>query len=332
MTTSPQPRAPRPSAIRRRPQPSPSLDEFIHAGTAGDTAHAEATPEVAVAVVEPAHHAHHRSGLIHFAIFIGLCALGVALFNVYHSLIEPIPPVSQVAPSAAPSATNMRPESVLPPATAPLPTTIPASVQTMSAVQGVQWLALTDLQFARHDLLLGMNATAMASLVLAKIHLNFLGKPFAPEVTELDRIIAGLQSAPILSLGDLDRDIEQLKGTWARITFGPSLGDGSLLGWLTPWRHPSAPDSRPELETTDAGRYLVARLDRLKWLALWGDEAGLRKASATLEDLLGEKFLKSPEAKPWLLWIRALQRTPLRHDVTEVNTLIVRLSRLELQP
>ncbi len=341
MTNSP-PRAPRPSAIRRRPLPdsSQSVEEFIQAGTGVDGSPAEgasatsvsATPSTASKPtpqipLKQQTHVRRGGGNAHFALFLSMCALGVASFDAYRLLLpQPTPVVPVTSPrESLPSKVVASPP---PPAAAPAPT------PSMSASQGIQWLAITDLQFARHDLLLGLNDSAIASLVLAKIHLNFLGKPFAPESIELDRILSGLQSAPVLSLGHLDRDIEALKETWVRVTFGPPPlgGDTGLLGWLTPWHKSNHPESRTELETTDAGRYLVARLDRLKWLALWGDEAGLRSASATLEDLLGSQFLKSPEAKPWLFWIRSLQRTPLRHDVTELNTLIVRLSRMELPP
>jgi hypothetical protein len=199
--------------------------------------------------------------------------------------------------------------------------------------QRVQWLALTDLQFARHDLLLGLNESAEDSLILAKVHLGLLGESFAAEASTLDRLIVNLKGAQVLSLGQLDSDIETLKGDWLRMTFGSSTKPRQgLLDWLTPWRRSVRQEGRTELETTDAGRYLVARLDRLKWLALWGDERGFRQASATIETFLGPQFLGSSDAKLWSTWIRGLQRIPLRHDVTELNTLIVRLSRLELPP
>ena len=345
--TNGQPRVPRPSAIRRRPQPAQSVDDFIHGGIGVDTPPLENMPAAATSVTPPPiveappRRAVRGGGerKAYFALFLGVCALGVSLFDAYRLLLAPpaqtMPqdalPSTQVAAARPPSEVVAPTPAPVPPA--PLPSIAATPLTSMSNVQGMQWLALTDLQFARHDLLLGLNSSAMAELVLAKIHLNYLGKQFAPEAIELDRIISALQHEPVLSLGQMDHDIEALKEAWVRVTFGPPpANEGGLLGWLTPWHHATPSEGRTELETTDAGRYLVARLDRLKWLALWGDEAGLRKASATLDDLLGPQFLKSPEAKPWLFWIRGLQRTPLRHDVTELNTLIVRLSRLELPP
>ncbi|CAK0779964.1 hypothetical protein CCP3SC15_60017 [Gammaproteobacteria bacterium] len=346
--TNSQPRASRPSAIRRRPQPAQSVDDFIQAGTGSDapvegTSVSVASAPAAPLPEPPAPTRPKGEGKTYFALLLGLCALGVALFDSYRLMWEPLAQEVQsgvqagaphviplVAPPGAPQET-VRTEGGSSSPTSVSPTAESASPPT--GIQGVQWLALTDLQFARHDLLLGLNTSAMSSLVLAKVHLSLLGKPFAAETTALDRIISRLQNAPALSLGQLDHDIETLKEAWLRVTFGPALqANEGLLDWLTPWHRPIRQEGRSELETTDMGRYLVARLDRLKWLALWGDERGLRQASATLEALLGQQFMKSPEAKPWLLWIRGLQRTPLRHDVTELNTLIVRLSRLELPP
>jgi hypothetical protein len=236
------------------------------------------------------------------------------------------------ATTVIPGAVVTPPATVAPPPAAEAPPTSKPE-EGIQGVQGVQWLALTDLQFARHDLLLGLNVPAMNSLVAAKIYLTLLGKPFAAELTALERTISRLQTAPILSLGQLDHDIESLKETWVRVMFSSDLqAGGGLLGWLTPWHHSAPQKEHTELETTDAGRQLVARLDRLKWLALWGDEYGFRQASTTLPTLLGLQFQESSAARPWLIWIRGLQRIPLRHDVTDINTLIVRLSRRELPP
>ncbi|CAK0747984.1 hypothetical protein CCP3SC1_1710002 [Gammaproteobacteria bacterium] len=367
--TNSQPRASRPSAIRRRPQSAQSVDEFIQAGV-GDAppekSPVSASPTTSVpppeapvsetsvlaptpvrssgevkVTVEP----KKGDGKTHFAIFLGVCALGVALFDSYRLALEPLlqevqqivlpGTLSAIQPISTPSSPQgvVHSEGGAPPPVAVQPSESPPVAQPQPGIQGVQWLALTDLQFARHDLLLGLNTSAMASLVLAKVHLSLLGKPFADEATALDRVLSKLQNTPVLSLGQLDREVETLKDTWVRLTFGPAPSSGGWLSWLLPWhRHSARQEGHTELETTDAGRYLAARLDRLKWLALWGDERGLRQAGADLENLLGRQFLDDPEAKPWLSWIRGLQRTPLRHDVTELNTLIVRLSRMELSP
>jgi hypothetical protein len=217
--------------------------------------------------------------------------------------------------------------------TAPPPPPASQPEAEIQGVQGVQWITITDLQFARHDLLLGLNASAMNSLIRAKIYLTLLGKPFAAELTALDRVISRLQTAPVLSLSQLDHDIVSLEDTWAQVTFSSeSQSEGGLLGWLTPWRYSASQKEHTKLETTEAGRELIARLDRLKWLALWGDEEGFRKVGTTLLPLLGPRFQESPAARPWLIWIRGLQHAPLRHDVTDLNTLIVRLSRRGLPP
>ncbi|CAK0771596.1 hypothetical protein CCP3SC5AM1_730013 [Gammaproteobacteria bacterium] len=338
--TNSQPRASRPSAIRRRPQPTQSVDEFIQAGTNSDgpvtekspasPAHSPLeSPHVVRTVHETPVSPHSAGdGKTYFALFLGVCALGVGLFNLYHSW-EPLvhetqrvvhleaPPVhSEVGTLSAPPITNNENST---------------TAQAPMVIQGVQWLAITDLQFARHDLLLGLNTSARDSLILAKVHLGLLGEPFAAETTALDRIISRLKSTPVLSLGQLDHDIETLKETWLQVIFSSAKGKG-LLGWLSSSHSSLQEEGREELETTDAGRHLTARLDRLKWLALWGDESGFRQASITLETFLGPQFLDSSEAKSWLLWLRGLQRIPLRHDVTELNALIVRLSRLELPP
>lgn len=368
--TNSQPRASRPSAIRRRPQQPPvqSVDEFIQAGTNQDppiegtaatapvsTAEPSPPPPAAVSPVPTAPPVSSSpvsaspvimqdipiaspparasgEGKTYLALLIGACALGVGLFNAYHGMkgashevLKPAPPPENITPvyPVSPSSEITQPEGGISAAT--------PSVST--GTQGVEWLALTNLQFARHDFLLGLNDSAMASLVLAKVHLSLLGHSFADETTALDRIISTLQNTSVLSLEQLDRDIESLKETWLRLTFGPrSQRNESLIQWLNSWNQWPRQEGRSELENTDEGRYLVARLDRLKWLALWGDEKGIRQVSASLENFLGAQFLNSPEAKPWLAWIRGLQRIPLRHDVTELNALIVRLSRLELPP
>jgi hypothetical protein len=275
-------------------------------------------------------------GKAYFAVFLGICALGVSLFNLYHSmggslLDEVLPGVQLETPSpVSPQEVVTSKETAVSPAPTPI-AEIPSVSQAMEGKQRVQWLALSDLQFARHDLLLGLNSSAEESLVLAKIHLSMLGEPYATETTALDRIISNLKETSVLSLGQLDSEIENLKDAWLRVTFGTtSQGNGGLLSWL--WGYSIRQVGRTELETTDEGRYLVARLDRLKWLALWGDERGFRRVGATLETFLGPEFLKSPEAKQWQRWIRELQRIPLRHDVSELNTLIVRLSRMEMPP
>ncbi|CAK0741772.1 hypothetical protein CCP3SC1AL1_1150009 [Gammaproteobacteria bacterium] len=346
-------RAPRPS-IRRRPQSPQSVDEFIQAGTGeppplpeepseaeSPTATTEQSSATSAMVSSPSQDSsvpYHGEGKFYFALFVGFCALGVAIFNSYYlTLREPLVPSSNLAhkPEAKATPPVEVVHSIVPP---PSPPPVAPAVesnpitQPPSGIQGVQWLALTDLQFARHDLLLGLNAPAQSSLILAKVHLGMLGKSFSAEVTALDRILSRLQNAPVLLLGQLDHDIESLKEVWLQVVFGHgSKPKEGLLDWLTPWRN-NDHNGRTELETTDAGRYLVSRLDRLKWLALWGDEQGLRQVSASLENILGPQFTDSFEAKPWLLWIRGLQRIPLRHDVTDLNTLIVRLSRVELPP
>jgi|GEM_PF-4050850 len=347
-------RAPRPSTIRRRPQSPQSVDEFIQAGTGEPPPLPEQPPEAetSAATVEQEPHVssvifptsqdssvpYRGERKLYFALFVGFCALGVAVFNTYYlTLREPLfpslNPTHEPGPKTSPAAEAVHSIAPLPvPAPAPVVAESNPITQPPSGIQGVQWLALTDLQFARHDLLLGLNAPAQSSLVLAKVHLGMLGKPFAAEVTALDRILSRLQNAPVLLLGQLDHDIEALKEVWLQVVFGHgSKQKEGLLDWLTPWRNNNR-DGRTELETTEAGRYLVSRLDRLKWLALWGDEQGLRQVSASLENILSPQFMDSFEAKPWLLWIRGLQRIPLRHDVTDLNTLIVRLSRVELPP
>jgi len=363
--TNIQPRTSRPSAIRRRPQPDQSVDDFIQAGIGeaiieGSSFSVPPTPPIPpvsvtlvpeISVSEPSVPTYtsgevkRGEGKTYLAIFLSVCALGVALFDSYRLTLDPLlqgmqqiiqpgtPTVVQpVVSPRSPSEVVGSDGGVSAPVAASTTESSPTA-QPPTGVEGVQWLALTNLQFARHDLLLGLNTSAMASLVLAKIHLSLLGKPLEAETTALDRVISKLQNTPVLSLGQLDHDVEALKETWVRLTFGPTQASDGWLDWLLPWqRHSVRQEGRTELETTDAGRYLTARLDRLKWLALWGDEHGLRQASTDLEALLGQQFMKNPEAKPWLLWIRGLQRTPLRHDVTELNTLIVRLSREELPP
>ena len=384
------PRPSRPSAIRRRPQTSQSVDEFIQAGTGEappvEVASVAAAPgEIQTSTEESSAVAgtadvnvatatelepvilekklkKQGNGKTYFSLFLGLCALGVALFDAYRlTLLDPffqgllpwvpIPVVEEkVAPppvATPPPLVAAQPPAVIQAAAPPSPPTpavpvtpvsatpsaeSPSIAQPPSGVQGVQWQALTDLQFARHDLLLGLNTSAQASLVLAKVHLDLLGKPFSAESTALDRILSRLQTTPVLVLGQLDHDIEALKEVWWQITFGSGVPTKDGKGDWLPWHRSGHPGDRAELETTNEGRALVARLDRLKWLALWGDEAGLRQAAATLDTVLGSDFLDSPDAKPWLLWVRGLQRIPLRHDVTDLNTLIVRLSRVELPP
>jgi len=271
------------------------------------------------------HHPVRRKQLVVFALFFAIAAFGLSLFAVYHTFTgKPFgaeAPPKNVTPIIA-SPQESPPLKVENSAISPPP--------PPTGIQGVQWLALTELQFARHDLLLGLNNAAMDSLTLAKIHLTLLGEPFSAEATALDRIISELQNTAVLSLEQLDSDIEALKDTWLQVTFGTSPTNEGLLNWMLSNRTQQRQEGRSELETTDIGRYLVARLDRLKWLALWGDERGVRQISASLENFLGEKFLNSPEAKNWLVWLRGLQRLLLRHDVTELNALIVRLSRVEL--
>jgi hypothetical protein len=282
-------------------------------------------------------------GKAYFALFLGVCALGVSLFSLYHSTWEPLREMIQgvsldvpleVPPSVVPS--------VVPEVGTPSPAPAPAvdsevpqafDVQESKEIKGTEWIAITNLQFARHDLLLGLNTSARDSLILAKLQMSLLGEPFAAEADMLDRIIARLDNAAVLSLGELDSDIEALKDDWLQFTFGSSSrSSGGLFGWLMHRRGSARQEGRSELETTEEGRYLVARLDRLKWLSLWGDENGFRQAGASIETFLGTSFLESAESKPWQHWIRKLQRIPLRHDVTELTILIVRLARLELSP
>jgi hypothetical protein len=353
--TNSQPRAPRPSAIRRRPQSAQSVDEFIHAGSEGDPAIVEATPVTPVSetpkleekllssqpdVSPPDSPPPKEGGKTSFALFLGACALGVSLFNLYHSSWGvPVREILGIHSEAITETTPALAQDIVEPLSTTFETpSVPAAEaealnpeKPITGIQGVQWLALTDLQFARHDLLLGLNTSARESLILAKVHLSLLGESFAAEIMALDRIISKVEKSSVLSLGQLDRDIELLKLTWLREVFGSlPQDDEGLLSWLNPWSDSTRQPGHTELETTDEGRYLVARLDRLKWLALWGDEAGFRQASGTVESFLGSGFLDTDKAKPWLYWLRGLQRIPLRHDVTELTTLIVRLSRLEL--
>jgi len=357
--TNSQPRTSRPSAIRRRPQSAQSVDEFIQAGANGDPATVE-TPPVSPSVshvlpvslpvssvsdesptitdiTETHTLPHHRGGegKAYFAIFLGVCALGMSLFSLYYSAWEPL---REMLPGV-----SLGGSPVVQPVVPPGPpysegdTLSAASSKASSAseskeIKGTQWIAITNLQFARHDLLLGLNTAARDSLILAKLHMSLLGEPFSAEASMLDRIISRLDNAAVLSLGELDNDIEALKEDWLQVTFGSLRNKKGLLGWLLPWNGSARKEGRSELETTDEGRYLVARLDRLKWLALWGDENGFRLVSASIETFLGTPFLESSESKSWQHWIRKLQRIPLRHDVTELTTLIVRLARLELSP
>lgn len=346
--TNSQPRASRPSAIRRRPQSVQSVDEFIQAGVSGDPAIGETShvPDVSPTTTDvpetyiPDPPPPRREGKAYFALFLGACALGISLFSLYHSTWGPLREIIQGVSLDVPLEVPQIVPQVVPPVVIPAADTFSSapivdSPQTFESkeVKGTQWIAITNLQFARHDLLLGLNTSARDSLILAKLQMSMLGEPFSAEADMLDRIISRLDNAAVLSLGELDSDIEALKDDWLQFTFGSSLrSSGGILGWLLHKKRPARQDGRSELETTEEGRYLVARLDRLKWLALWGDENGFRQASASIETFLGTSFLESSESKSWQYWIRKLQRIPLRHDVTELTTLIVRLARIELSP
>lgn len=364
MTNTP-PRASRPSAIRRRPQQTnQSVDEFINAGNHGDTAVPEASSSPAPSPVIPSSPtpvtntvvhspvppasatvipASHDSGVnfyqnnlsnkegegkAYFALFLGICALGVGLYNLYNSWLPLGQGIAQIIPSEPSKVTY---EANLTPV---INNENQGLAQNDKEIQGAQWLAITDLQFARHDLLLGLNDSAQKSLILAKVNLDSLGAKFADESTSLDRIIANLRETQILSLGQLDRDLENLKEIWFKVVSESYLKKNKgMFNWFSDnSKRATHQELFDELATTEEGRYLNALLDRIKWLALWGDEQGFHQASISLETFLGKKFLESSEAKTWVVWLRELQRLPLRHDVTEINALIVRLSRLELPP
>jgi hypothetical protein len=305
---------PKSRSIRRRPA---SVDAFIAAGAPDEEAVSPAQPAAPSISAAPPAATPSWNGALYLGVGLGVVALGVALLDlswITGLLAPPVRPAALPAPGPA------------------SPSALPPAAAAIGPRAWVRWLTLNDLQLARQRLLSGRDELGLSSLEAAKRHLALLGRDGASERALLDQLMGQIRATPLLSLGQLDRDMEGLMQTWVKVNYGPQPGqaDGSWIpvpDWVvSSWHELTGSEQTQNAGLNAADRRLLTLLDRLRWLALEVDEQGFWEAAARLEGLITPVFQAQPEGQHWLVWVRRLQQWPLRRKMTELDGLIARLA------
>lgn len=190
----------------------------------------------------------------------------------------------------------------------------------------LRWLALDDLQLARQALAEGREANGVQALASAQAHLARLGGNAAAELESLGGFRDRLVDAGVLSPATLDARLIQLEADWRQLAAQTRPEPGWLPAWLADgWRAVSgaAGPSPDDLAGTGELRRLS---DRLRQALVQGDGSAFAAGVAAMERQLTPLFIQAPGGRTWLMWLRELEKTPVRHDLAALDALIAGLS------